>query len=153
MEHEIANIIEPYKGKKGTLIPILQDIQNEFGYISQEAISILGKEIKIHESEIYGVASFYTQFRFTKPGIHQIRVCLGTACHVRGGADLMETVERELDIEHGETTDDGLFSLERVACLGCCALSPVMVVGDDIYGKLATTKVKDILKKYEERGD
>ena len=151
MNSEIRKIIEPFKDKRGALITILQDIQNKYGYLSKEAIFSLADELKLSENEIYGVATFYTQFRFTKPGDHQVKVCLGTACHVRGGQGLMETVERQLNIKHGEKTKDSQFSLERVACMGCCALAPVMVVDNDIYGKVTSTKIKTILQKYKSK--
>lgn len=152
MRSEIKKITTQFTGKKGALISILQDVQKKFGYLSKEAISALAEELKISENEIYGVATFYTQFKFTKPGKHQIKVCLGTACHVRGGHGIMEEVERQLTIKHGETSKDSQFSLERVACMGCCALAPVMVADDNIYGKVAPIKVKNILAKYKENG-
>jgi len=149
MRHGVRKIIEPFKDKRGALISILQQVQNRYGYLSQEAIFTLADELKLSENEIYGVATFYTQFRFAKPGDHQVKVCLGTACHVQGGRGIMETVERQLDIKHGEKTKDSRFSLERVACMGCCALAPVMVVDKDIYGKVTSTKVKTILNNYK----
>lgn len=151
MKPEIKMIIKPFKDKKGALISILQQIQSRYGYLSQDAISILADELKLSEHEIYGVATFYSQFKFNKPGKHQVKVCLGTACHVRGGHDLMETVERQLDIKQGEKTKDSQFSLERVACMGCCALAPVMVVDEDIYGKVTSTKVKTIFNQYKKK--
>ena len=152
MNSEIKKIVMKYKGKKSALISLLQEIQEKQGYLSKDTISGLGKELKISESEIYGVATFYSQFKFKKPGKHQVKVCLGTACHVRGGHDLMRNVERQLDIKHGEKTTDSQFSLERVACMGCCALAPVLVVDKDIYGKTTSTKVKQILNKYKNNG-
>ncbi len=152
MKSEIKKIIKLFKDKKGALISILQEVQKKYGYLSSEAISALAEELKISENEIYGVATFYTQFKFTKPGNHQVKVCLGTACHVRGGHGIMETVERQLNIKHGETTKDSQFSLERVACMGCCALAPVMVVDNDIFGKITSTKVKNILNDYNRNG-
>ncbi|UCF13028.1 MAG: NADH-quinone oxidoreductase subunit NuoE [Thermoplasmatales archaeon] len=149
---EIEKIVGPFKDKKGALISILQHVQSKFGYLSEVAISDIANELKLSENEIYGVATFYSQFKFNKPGKHQVKVCLGTACHVRGGHDLMGTVERQLDIKHGEKTKDSQFSLERVACMGCCALAPVMVVDKDIYGKTSSTKVKQILNKYKNDG-
>ena len=151
LKSEIKKITERFKDKKGALISILQQIQSKYGYLSQEAISAVADELKISEHEIYGVATFYTQFKFVKPGDHQVKVCLGTACHVGGGGSVMETVERQLDIKHGETTNDSHFSLERVACMGCCALAPVMVVDKEIYGKVASTKVENILTKYRSK--
>ena len=152
VKFDIKKITEQFENKTGSLISILQMIQKKYGYLSQEAISMLADELKLSEHEIFGVATFYTQFKFTKPGKHQIKVCLGTACHVRGGHGIMEEVERQLNIKHGETTKYSQFSLERVACMGCCALAPVIVVDNDIYGKVATTKVKNILAKFKENG-
>jgi NADH-quinone oxidoreductase subunit E len=128
------------KRTRGDLISILQEIQREHGYISQEAISNLADELNCSEHEIYGVATFYTQFRLSKPAKHLIKVCLGTACHVKGGEAVMEAAEREI------TRD---FGLERVACMGCCALSPVMRIDEDIYGNVSPTKVKEIISKYQ----
>jgi NADH-quinone oxidoreductase subunit E len=152
MKPEVKMIIELFKDKKGALISILQQVQKKYGYLSQDAISTLANELKISEHEIYGVATFYSQFKLEKPGKHQVKVCLGTACHVRGGHGLMESVERQLGIKHGEKTKDSQFSLERVACMGCCALAPVMVVDRDIYGKLSSVKIKSIFNKYNENG-
>jgi NADH-quinone oxidoreductase subunit E len=149
--HEITEIIGIHRGKKGALIPLLQEIQNRHGYLSRDAISALAEEIKVSENEIFGVATFYTQFKFVKPGIHQVKVCLGTACHVRGGAGIMESVERELGIHPGDTTADGEFSLERVACVGCCALAPVMVVDENVHGKMAQTKLKKLLNEMTDK--
>jgi NADH-quinone oxidoreductase subunit E len=153
MNPDIKTIIKPFKDKKGALISILQQVQKEYGYLSPDAIFTVAEELKISENEIYGVATFYTQFKFTKPGDHNVKVCLGTACHVRGGHGIMETVERQLNINHGETTKDSQFSLERVACMGCCALAPVMVVDNEIYGKITSTKVKNTLNKYNKNGE
>ena len=136
---------------KTKLINILQKVQTELGYLSREAISTISKQLRIPEIDIYGVATFYEQFRFTKPGKHLIKVCEGTACHVKGGATISETIERELEIGPGETTADGLFSLERVACLGCCALAPVIVIDEEIYGMMSTSKMNSILQEYDEK--
>jgi NADH-quinone oxidoreductase subunit E len=152
MKSDIKKIINPFKDKKGALISILQQVQKKFGYLSQDAIYTLADELKLSEHEIYGVSTFYSQFKFEKPGKHQVKVCLGTACHVRGGHGLMENVERQLGIKHGEKTKDSQFNLERVACMGCCALAPVMVVDRDIYGKVTSTNVKRIISKYRENG-
>jgi len=148
MHDQLVEIFKEYEGQKGVVIPLLQRVQDKLGYLSKEAISEVAKFSRMTENEIFGVASFYAQFRFTRPGEHSIKVCLGTACHVRGGEQILETVERELNVERGGTTKDYKFSLERVACFGSCALAPVMVVDKDVYGRLTTTKVKDILSKY-----
>jgi NADH-quinone oxidoreductase subunit E len=138
-----------FKGEEGDLIPILQKVQKKFGYISEEAIKNISRFLKISENQIFGVASFYSQFRFNPPGRNSIKVCLGTACHVRGGQILCEAVERELNISPGQTTEDKRFDLQRVACLGCCALAPVIQINDDIYSRMTVIRLKEILNKYE----
>ena len=153
MDDKLTEILNSYKWGKGTLIPILQKVQRELGYLSKEAISEIAKRAGISESEVFGVASFYAQFYFTPHGKHTIKVCLGTSCHVRGGPRILETVERELGIETGETTEDYKFSLERVACFGCCALSPVMVVDGTVYSRMKPQKVKEVLRPYQYEGD
>ena len=130
---------------RGKLIQALQKIQEKQGYLSKKAISDVARRMNLSENDVYGVASFYAQFRFTRPGKQIIKVCLGTACHVRGGENLLETVERELNVHQGETTKDGQYSLERVACFGCCALAPVMVINNKVYGRMNNTKVRKIL--------
>ena len=134
---------------EGSLIPILQRIQDKFGYISEEAVQNVSVFLKISENRIFSVASFYSQFRFTERGRNSIKVCLGTACHVRGGQILSEAVERELGISHGQTTRDKRYDFQRVACLGCCALAPVVQVNDDIYSGVTVIRLKEILDKYE----
>jgi NADH-quinone oxidoreductase subunit E len=146
---EYLNIFSGFKGEEGDLIPLLQRIQDKFGYISEEAIRQISRFLKISENQIYGVASFYSQFRFNPPGRNSIKVCLGTACHVRGGQILCEAVQRELDIAPGETTADRRFDLQRVACLGCCALAPVVQIKDDIYSRMTVIRLKEIFDKYE----
>ena len=143
------HIFSGFKGEEGDLIPVLQRVQERFGYISEEAIKRISRFLKISENQIFGVASFYSQFRFNAPGRNSIKVCLGTACHVRGGQILCEAVQRELDISPGQTTEDGRFDLERVACLGCCALAPVIQINDDIYSRMTVIRLKEILDKYE----
>ncbi len=145
-EKFIKDIISSKSLDKTKIITVLQQVQHEFGYLSREALTFISQQLKIPEIDVFGVATFYAQFRFNKPGKHPVKVCEGTACHVRGGKALMQAVERELHISHGETTEDERFSLERVACLGCCALAPVMVVDEDVYGSCTTTKVGEILK-------
>ncbi len=132
----------------GDLIPLLQQAQERAGYLSAESLKEIAQTLHISENEVYGVASFYAQFRFNAPGRHSIKICLGTACHVRGGQKLLESLERELHIKPGETTEDGLFDLQRVACLGCCALAPVMQIDDQIYGRVTNTRLKRILESY-----
>lgn len=132
----------------GDLIPLLQQVQERAGYVSAESVKEIAQALRVSENEVYGVASFYAQFRFNPPGRHSIKICLGTACHVRGGQKLLESLEREIHIKPGETTVDGLFDLQRVACLGCCALAPVMQIDDQIYGRVTNTRLKRILESY-----
>ena len=144
-----AILFSEFKGQEGDLIPILQRVQEKFGFISREAVKRMSRFLRISENRIFGVASFYSQFRFTEPGRNSIKVCLGTACHVRGGRILSDAVERELGISHGQTTGDKRFDFQRVACLGCCALAPVVQVNDDIYSGVTVIRLKEILEKYE----
>ena len=143
------DIFSGFKGEEGDLIPLLQEIQEKLGYISEEAVRHTSRFLKISENQIFGVASFYSQFRFNAPGRNSIKVCLGTACHVQGGQIICEAVERELDIFPGQTTKDQRFDLQRVACLGCCALAPVVQVNNDIYSRMTVIRLKEILDKYE----
>jgi NADH-quinone oxidoreductase subunit E len=148
-EKEYTQLFSLFKGERGDLIPILQRIQERSGYISEESVCRVSRFLRISENRIFGVASFYSQFRFTEPGRNSIRVCLGTACHVRGGQILSETVERDLDISSGETTEDKRFDLKRVACIGCCALAPVIQINDDIYSRMTVIRLKETMDKYD----
>lgn len=133
-------------GREG-LIAVLQHIQDVFGYLSSEALDELAVLSGVSVNEIYGVATFYTRFRFTPPAEHTVRVCLGTACHVCGGHQVLEEFESQLGIRAGEVTDDGRFGLERVACVGCCALAPVVVVDEVVHAGMAARKVRPLLKR------
>ena len=148
MVTQLSDILAEYRAEQGSLIPILQKVQEHYGYLPEEAISEVAKFTRLTESEIFGVASFYAQFYFTKRGKHSIKVCLGTACHVRGGQQILDEISRELDVESGGTTKDNQFSIERVACFGSCALAPVMVVDKNVYGRMTVAKAKDILNLY-----
>ncbi len=132
----IEPIIKEFKSKKGSLIPMLQSVQSLYGYISRSAFEKMEHETNYSLSEMYGVATFYAQFRLQPVGKHIVKVCHGTACHVQNVSAISETLADELKIKDGETTEDGLFTLESVACLGCCSLAPVMMIGDDTFGKL-----------------
>ena len=149
MGNRAKEVIRQFTRDRGNLIPVLQKVQEAEGYLSPEAVAEISRFLDISENDIYSVASFYAQFRFVRPGEHTIKICLGTACHVRGGERILESVERELDVQCGGTTDDFKFNLERVACFGCCALAPVMVVGQEIYSKMTSARVEEILKQYE----
>lgn len=142
-------ILSNYKGKKSDLIPLLQEIQSEFGYISQELMQQVSRFTGVPESEIYGVATFYTQFRFTPKGKKHISVCTGTACHVTGAKQIIEGIERYLNIKEGETTKDREYSLESVGCLGCCSLAPAAMVNDEIKSKLSLRRINKLFKEYE----
>lgn len=145
---EYQEVFSGFRGAPGDLIPILQSLQQKQGYISQEAVREISRFLKVTENHIFGVASFYSQFRFTPPGRHSIKVCLGTACHVRGGQILCQTLEHELGIAPGQTTADRRFDLERVACLGCCALAPVVAVDQDIYSRMTVVRLNKVLSEY-----
>lgn len=149
MPEAIEKILKKHGRTSDELIPILQDVQKEFGYISPESVKMISRYLKVSENQIYGVSSFYAQFRFTEPGRHGVKVCLGTACHVRGGATLLEVLERGLGISCGQTTEDKRYDLERVACLGCCALSPVVQIDRDIYSRMTVNRLTELLKEYE----
>ncbi len=133
---QIASKIESYEKDRKNLIPILQMMQETAGYLPKEAIKMAAGYLGVAECEVYGVATFYNQFRFHPPGKHHIKVCMGTACAVKGGGIILENFERKLNIHAGETTPDREFSLERVACVGCCALAPVAVFGETNRGHL-----------------
>lgn len=149
MRSELVNLLAPYKNEHGAIIPVLQKVQETFGYLSPEAVKEIARQMRLSESDIFGVATFYAQFRFTRPGDHNIKVCLGTACHVRGGGQIMEMLERELGIHAGGTTEDYKFGMERVACVGSCALAPIVVIDDQVFGRLTPGKAKDVLKQYQ----
>jgi NADH-quinone oxidoreductase subunit E len=143
----IDPLIEKYKGKKGNMIPILQGTQNIFGYLPAESFIKISELTGLKLSEMYGVATFYTQFRLNPVGKHIVKVCHGTACHVQNATALSEAVEDALGIKDGETTEDRLFTLESVACLGCCSLAPVMMIGDETYAKLTGNQAVKIVKE------
>jgi len=144
-------IINSYQGKKGILIPLLQEIQKEYGYVPKDVVNMIAETFDLYPSEIYGVLTFYTQFYLTPRGKHTIKVCQGTACHVMGGKELLDYLSDQLNIKDGETTSDGLFSLERVACLGCCGMAPVIMVDENFYGGCDFKKIDQILQKYKKK--
>jgi len=140
-EAELRKIFSIFSGKKGGLISILQRVQEEYGYLPEEALFEIAEFLKIPPSQVFSVATFYAHFYLTRRGARLVRVCQGAACHVRGARDILETAQRCLGIETGETTLDYKFSLERVACLGSCALAPLMMIDDTLYPKVTTGKV------------
>lgn len=141
-------ILEKFRGQEGVLIPVLQEAQSIYGYLSEEVLAHIGRELKVPLSRIYGVVTFYAQFYLTPRGRHTVRVCRGTACHVRGGRSILNAVKENLGIEEDETTKDLNFSLETVACLGTCFLAPVMMVDRNYYGKLISHRVPSILHQF-----
>jgi len=149
--NKLNNLFLKYKGRGETelVIPVLQEIQNIFGYLPQRALEKMSRHYNIPLSYIYGVATFYKYFTFEPRGKNIIRVCDGTACHIKGARSILKTVEDTLGIKPGGTTKDFKFSLEVVRCLGICFLAPVMVINQDYYGRLTPEKVKKILKRYK----
>ena len=133
------------------LIYSLQKIQAKLGYIPKEAIQWLAEELHLSEQDVYGVATFYNDFRFTPPGKHQVKMCMGTACFVQGGESLLSATTERLGVEPGETTEDGRYSLERVACLGCCALAPVTVVDEEVHGKMTQRKMSRLFVQIDKK--
>jgi NADH-quinone oxidoreductase subunit E len=136
---------------QGNIIPLLQEIQEEFGYLSEEQIDGVAEKVGVSASVVYGVATFYSQFRLRAPGRHMIRVCEGTACHVLGAGAVLEALKMELGIDVGGTTADGLFSLESVRCLGCCSLAPAVVIDEETYGRVSANKIGKILAPYRKK--
>ncbi len=157
METSLKEILSHYKGKIGVTIRVLQEVQGKLGYLPREAINEISRTLNISPSEIYGVITFYAQFRTKPRGRHIVRVCRGTACHVRGGAQVLDQVKRELGIEENENTKDMEYTLETVACIGACALAPAMVIDGDTFGQVTPGKVTDIFaaraKAKEEEGN
>lgn len=146
----VAKALNSYpSGVADNLIPLLQKIQGVEGYVSPEAVRKVSDHLRISRSRIFGVASFYSQFRFNPPGRHSIKICLGSACHVQGGDFLLNALQLAIGIEPGQTTEDGRFDLERLACLGCCALAPVMMVDQDIHSRISVVKLNKVLEEYE----
>lgn len=147
-ELKVKSFVTKYHSEKKALISVLQDIQEEYNYLPQEALKIVSDTLGIPLIDIIGVATFYRAFSLEPRGKHLVTVCMGTACHVRGGPKILEEFERKLNITAGETTEDRQFSLETVACLGCCAIGPVVVVDGDYHAQTSIRKVGSILKKY-----
>lgn len=143
---QIDEVLSKYKNIKGSLITILQRAQDIYGYLPLSVLEYIANETGIHSSQIFGVATFYTQFRLNPVGENLILLCKGTACHVNGANKIEEAILEELNISDGETTEDKLFTLNNVACLGCCSLSPVMMINEETYGSLTPKKTKQILK-------
>jgi len=147
----LSSLITEFKGEPSDLIPLLQRVQAFEGYITRDSVRHISRWLRISENEIFGVATFFAQFRFKRPGDHDIKVCLGTACHVRGGEQILDVLTRRLEVQPGEATADGKYQLERVACLGCCALAPVVALDEKIYGQTSVLRIQGILEERENR--
>jgi len=150
---DLSGILEKHRGKRNGLIPILLEIQKEFGYLPKEAMKKVAHFLGLKPADVWGVATFFNQFRFAPLGKNHTKVCMGTACHLAGGRLVLEALERELEIKVGETSEDGSFSLERVACIGCCMLAPVVVIKDKIHPKMTPFKIEESLTSYRQEAD
>lgn len=148
IEERLNEILSSYQGKEEELIPILQQIQQVFGYLPEPAMKRIGKFLKLPESTVFGVGTFYAQFKLVPSGRNIIRVCRGTACHVRGGARILREVEKHLGIKPGESSLDLEYCLETVACIGACALAPTMVINNETHGQMTTKKVAEVLEQF-----
>jgi len=151
MSNEVDELLHLFAPFPASVIPLLQEIQAHYGYISEANLTRVATYAHTPESTVYSVATFYSQFRLTRPGRYSIRICQGTACHVLGANSICEHLEEQLGVKVDETTGDGLFTLESVRCLGCCSLAPAMMIGDKIYGRLTRGKVDTIIAAYRNR--
>jgi NADH:ubiquinone oxidoreductase subunit E len=148
---KVKSLVEKHGGEKKALIAILQDIQAEYYYLPKDSLKLVAEMLSVPLIDVLGVATFYRAFSLKPRGRHTCTVCLGTACHVRGGPKILDEVERRLGVKAGETTSDNMFTLETVACLGCCAIGPVVLVDKDYHAQVNIRKVGPILKKYQKR--
>lgn len=145
---KIKKIVSEHKNMQGSLIPILHEVQEYYGYLPYEVQKLIAEELDIPVSEVYGVVSFYTRFKMTPVGKYKISVCLGTACYVKGADKIIDEIKNEIKIEEGQTSADKLYTLEATRCIGACGLAPVMTVNEDVYGKVEPGQVKEIIAKY-----
>jgi len=145
IKEQLADILARYNRERSSLIPILQEVQQRFGYLPEEAMQEIAHFLRLSNSTVYGVSTFYAQFKLVPTGKRTVKVCRGTACHVRGGARILRDIERRLGIKPGETTEDWEYTLETIACFGSCALAPVMVIDSSVHGRITTTKTGHIL--------
>jgi len=146
---KVRDITKKFKETKGALIPVLHEVQKLFGFLPEQALQVVSEELNISMSEIYGVSTFYSQFALEPKGEHIIKVCLGTACYVKGAQDILERLSSDLEVEVGKTTSDGKFTLEAARCLGACGLAPVLMVDDKVYGRLIPADVIRIIQEYK----
>lgn len=149
----IDRVVDAHRNESGALIPVLQEVQGEFGYLSQSVMRYIAERLKIPFSEVTGVVTFYSFFNTTPRGNHTVRVCLGTACYVRNGKELLASLQKELKIKVGETTEDRNFSLEVGRCFGACGLAPVMMVDETVHQRVKAARLKEILNPYREDED
>ena len=146
---QVDEVLSKYEGKKGALIPVLQEVQARYNYLPKGIFGYVGEKMNIRISQIYGMVTFYSQFHLNPRGRNIIRVCQGTACHVRGGKVILQAIEKQLGIKAGHTTEDLRFTLETIACVGACGLAPVMQINEDTHGRLTTEKLSAILDRYK----
>ena len=142
-------VIEKYRETEGALMPVMQQAQGIYGYLPYEVMKVISEKMDVSLSEIYGVATFYSQFNLNPKGKYKISVCLGTACYVKNAGGVFDRLERVLGVSNGECTSDGVFSLDATRCLGCCGLAPVMMINEDVYGRLTPSQVSAILDMYK----
>ena len=145
---EIDAVIAPFRGRQGALIPLLQKMQERFGYVPRESIEPIAEAAGVFPVEVYGILTFYAQFYLEPRGRHTLRVCQGTACYIMGGKDILDHVCRKLDVKLEETTKDTRFTIERVACLGCCGMAPVVMIDNDFYGRCTVQKIDEVMENY-----
>lgn len=151
-EEKLQSFIKEHKDMKGALMPVLQKAQEIYGYLPIEVQKMIAKGLEIHIEEVYGVATFYSQFSLNPKGKYKISVCLGTACYVKGAGDIYDKFARELGVKDGAMTEDGLFSLEACRCIGACGLAPVITINEEVHGRLTVDDVKTIIDKYRAEG-
>ena len=149
-EEKLLAMIAEHKGMKGAMMPILQKAQDIYGYLPIEVQKIIARETGVPLEEIFGIVTFYAQFKLNPNGKYAISVCLGTACYVKGSGDLLDEISKELDLPNGSTSRDGKYSLEASRCIGACGLAPVLTINGDVYGRLTTKDIPDILAKYKD---
>jgi len=145
---KLKELIEHYGRTRSALMPILHDVQEHYGYIPRGAQEMIAAELRIPIADVYGVITFYARFSLVPQGKNRVSICMGTACYVKGSEDVLTAVKKSLGIDTGETTEDGLFSIEETRCIGACGLAPVITVNRDVYGKIAPEQVEDVLSKY-----
>jgi NADH-quinone oxidoreductase subunit E len=148
IQPEVTEILSKYEADQSSIIAILQDIQEQFGYLPRDVLTQVAGELNMPISRVMSLATFFSAFSLKPKGKHPIHICMGTACHVRGAQPMLEAFERELGIKDGDTAEDMSFSLDTVRCVGCCGLAPVVMVGEDVHGKISSAKVSSVLKKY-----